>query len=929
MIDTDLLDLINSGDAWVFVGSGVSVDSGLPSWASLVTLTLGRLISKDKEKIEKDMRFQKGLETSDFAQCFQRMQDIAGQTVVTDVVRQMILDNTREPGALTKLLADWPAAGYLTTNYDDLIESALQVHNLLGLVDIGNQPDEVRKVSGDVRNIVWHIHGSARQPNAKSRLVIGSEDYEHLYLETSELQQQLKSFLTQRRLIFIGHGLRDPEIMRILRIAGRYTIPERPIYAFLGSRHSEGDEAEFQELRDRYNIEVKRYSIIGDSHRDLRDLLGIYSSMVVRRSVNYGQRRYTAPSYDPDATGLLIYNTLVLKDPHGLQNETLRALVSARTLSVTRQREPITVDDLISAVGRMPDVDSKQHQLQVEIDSIIAQFEGENLIEVDGEGHERVIRLTASGQSFVAERAGVANRIRDQFRASLASRVSEHITTRDAATGEVADAAMAFFEDCIEKRSLGVAMALDTPDPMAQEFQVVALLQTLPEFFDLLSDEEAARALVKVVQSVLSAPSEAEAKFCGLLLQARLGVHLLGMDQSALKARVEALRDMVFVIDSTSLIPLIAVSGTGHKAAMELTRRIAQVGATAITTGNLLEEVREHAAYAARTARASGGATGTGVLDNLMGRGGQRPNVFLSGFVEEYAAGSILATDFATYMRRKCGFDSGMPSPEECSRVVRRYDVVGVELADLSEFGQEDQEMIEQSKVQIEERRRQSSSYRHDRQVRAEAEVLFLVQQLRDKRRAIEGKTYSGAFFVSYSRFIDQLQAEGLPVTMRQNVLLQWLGTVAPFEESELPVLMDGLLWELSERGIDFVNRRKLRAAFSGTIAAAKEDYRDILEQHKVLIATEWGVNPEFAFQEPIDDLDVATFLSRHAQQTIDKQRRELDRERAAQQKSLSSEKLSESERSQFEKLKSQKAMRVKKNRRRARGKSANGKKKK
>ena len=59
---------------------------------------------------------------------------------------------------------------------------------------------------------------------------------------------------------------------------------------------------------------------------------------------------------------------------------------------------------------------------------------------------------------------------------------------------------------------------------------------------------------------------------------------------------------------------------------------------------------------------------------------------------------------------------------------------------------------------------------------------------------------------------------------MRDNVLLQLLGTVTPFEESELPVLMDGLLWELTERGIDFVDRRRLRSAFSGTISAAKED---------------------------------------------------------------------------------------------------------
>ena len=168
---------------------------------------------------------------------------------------------------------------------------------------------------------------------------------------------------------------------------------------------------------------------------------------------------------------------------------------------------------------------------------------------------------------------------------------------------------------------------------------------------------------------------------------------------------------------------------------------------------------------------------------------------------------------------------------------------------------------VEELRVQIEQRRRQSNSFRHDRQVLAEAEVVVLVQKLRDQQYMIDGRVFEGVFFVSNSRFIDRLNSVGLPITMRQNVLFQWLGTVSTLsKESELPVLMDGLLWELSERGIDFVDRRKLRTAFSGTISAAKEEYPAILEQHKILIATEWGVDPYQAFQEPVDDLNISTY---------------------------------------------------------------------
>ena len=174
-------------------------------------------------------------------------------------------------------------------------------------------------------------------------------------------------------------------------------------------------------------------------------------------------------------------------------------------------------------------------------------------------------------------------------------------------------------------------------------------------------------------------------------------------------------------------------------------------------------------------------------------------------------------------MRQDCGFATNPASIDDCSRLIGSYDIPGLQLAAVPGFVEEDHAEVEELRVQIEQRRRQSNSFRHDRQVLAEAEVVVLVQKLRDQQYMIDGRVFEGVFFISNSRFIDRLNSVGLPITMRQNVLFQWLGTVLPFEESELPVLMDGLLWELSERGIDFVDRRKLRTAFSSTISAAKE----------------------------------------------------------------------------------------------------------
>ena len=542
-------------------------------------------------------------------------------------------------------------------------------------------------------------------------------------------------------------------------------------------------------------------------------------------------------------------------------------------------------------------------------------------------GPSKFIKLTLDGHSFVSQRAGTADRIRDQFRASLAARASELIA-EDQSTEEVTMTASSFLEDCIEKRSLGVAMALHATDSVGQEFQTVALLQALPRYFDRLSNPDSAKCLIKVIQGLLSAPTEAEAKYCGLLVQARLGVHLLGVDQNTLNSRLRALKDMVFVLDATTLIPLIAVSGTGHQTAVELMNRLARIGAKAITTSSLLSEVSEHADYAIRTVRAAGGPISVGVLNHLIGAQGQGKNVFLTGFVEEYASGSIIGNDFNYYMRQRCGFSAMGPTIVDCSRLIQGYDVDETELPEIRGFVEEDSVEVEELKSQIEDRRRQANNYRHERQVRTEAEVVVLVQKLRENIYEIEHGTCDGAFFVSNSRVLDQLMPAGLPVTIRQNVLLQWLGTVAPFEESELHVLMDGLLSDLSERGFEFVNRRTLRTAFSGMVSASKEEYAKIVEEHKTLIAIELGVDPEYAFREPVDDLDIASLVSSHALQTIERQKRQLQRVQASVIRNQESQELTEAERAQFERLKAKRVMRVDRNRRKSRAQRAKGAKK-
>jgi len=178
---------------------------------------------------------------------------------------------------------------------------------------IGNSQDELRKVSGDASHLIWHLHESVRMPADKSRLILASKDYDDLYFEDTPVVVQLRGLLAQRRVVFIGFGFQDPEVIRLLRRVGRLSNPARPVYGFLSGLSGARHDAERRELLDSYNVDIIPYGVIGDSHDQLLSLLDVYGALVLRRSLRFGQPALPCPSYDPETTGLLIYNELCLQ----------------------------------------------------------------------------------------------------------------------------------------------------------------------------------------------------------------------------------------------------------------------------------------------------------------------------------------------------------------------------------------------------------------------------------------------------------------------------------------------------------------------------------------------------------------------------------------------------------------------------------------
>ena len=936
MLRTDLIEIINGGNTWAFIGSGASVDAGLPTWKGLVEATFIQLDEPARALIIEDGSYQAAFFNGNFAKCFSHIERVIGRDALESTVTTVMRRQTAKPSNIHNELAEWPLTGYVTTNYDVLMERALLENRQTGWASVGNSASEVRKISADVSRVIWHIHGAVLMPKERSNLILTENDYDNVYLEDSPALTQLRALLLQHRMMFIGFGFNDTEVLRLLKRVGRLSNPARPIYAFLGFIGNEfrSSDNERRELLEKYNVEVIPYQIIKNSHRQLGEMIDAYGALVLRRSLHFGQPALACPSYDPQATGLLIYNELCLKESVCVTSITLSTLLRSRILSLLQFNGTSNKSDFINDLKARAELIRSQRESSVsvveEIDRVLQELKSSELIDIDvtSQGDPKV-SLTPKGSELVTTQSATAELLSDQFLSSLKLRANEHILDGNDSIYRVTKAAESFLKNCVEHRALGVAMTKFALRQEHQKYHMVALLQALPKYMAQLENQEEALALSKLVQGVLSKPTDAEATYIGLALQSQFGVHLLGFDPDTFQARAQELIQTLFLVDATTLIPFLATSSIGHSSAKLLIDRMKTLGSVVVTTALLTQEVAEHARWAIRKADHDAGNLKLEILREVTGRSGEKPNVFLEGYLTELDSGRI-NPDFVKYLNDVCGFSIKNVSVTDIdvTSILHNEGIYSYYISEWDGFTDEIYDDIEGHKKEITHRRQELGTYKHQRQVEAEAEALIIIRNFRDKRFYIEGHEILNAYFISHTRIIDDAAEASLPFVMRPESALQWLTTLTPCPVEELSNLTNSLIWELHERNLAIVDRAQIQRTFTPLVNASKEKLNEELDQHRILISQKYGESALQAFKET-PPVDVPLVLESLYAQTSEELAARLEREQKLRLEAQQRARITEKDMSELERLRAEKRVREQKGRARQRVATANSRKKK
>lgn len=213
-LDT-LANEILKGNVVLFVGGGLSRGAGVPSWQELVKKMASEIGCRlpTGERISSDLLLK----------IPQYYLNECGRLRLEKRVIDVIEPRSRELTDNHRLLAQLPIQTWITTNWDNLLETALKENRKKVKVFVCDK--NISHQSAD-EVCLFKIHGDCSNPET---IVITEEDYYSYSHKNPLIRIKLGSLLIDKTFLFIGYGLRDPDFNQIRAEISYYLQGHKPI----------------------------------------------------------------------------------------------------------------------------------------------------------------------------------------------------------------------------------------------------------------------------------------------------------------------------------------------------------------------------------------------------------------------------------------------------------------------------------------------------------------------------------------------------------------------------------------------------------------------------------------------------------------------------------------------------------------------------
>ena len=287
----------------VFVGSGTSLDSGMPSWGEAVKMIANRLnISENNMDYMKIPQFYYNARgKKEYVELMREIFRYNDELKVSDVHRNIIKLNTHT---------------IITTNYDCLLEQAATENT--EFIQLISQDKDLPYRSAEKELI--KMHGDFLCDN----FVLREDDYLHYSENFKLIETYIKSLIATNVVLFVGYSFSDPDVKQIfswvkdileddfqraymLEVIKEFDAHEQEYYKNLGINviyASEMHDDFDKKNASTYTNDFLKYILEEDGYENRID--EIYERCKAYSCLNYVCRKYINKIFQP--CGIIINN---------------------------------------------------------------------------------------------------------------------------------------------------------------------------------------------------------------------------------------------------------------------------------------------------------------------------------------------------------------------------------------------------------------------------------------------------------------------------------------------------------------------------------------------------------------------------------------------------------------------------------------------
>jgi hypothetical protein len=194
-----LLTTFKAGSMIPFIGAGMAMPSGFPSWSRFLT-------DLAKESHVPSASIETLLLQGRFEEAAQSLHDDLGAGLFNENVEVTFSKSCETDGAINYLPRLFPDCTILTTNFDSLLERIYgdQGNNGFDRIVSGASMSEALRQIASGSRILIKVHGDCRQ--VADRVLLQSE-YERLYSDKRLVDQFFNGVIFRQSLLFLGCSL--------------------------------------------------------------------------------------------------------------------------------------------------------------------------------------------------------------------------------------------------------------------------------------------------------------------------------------------------------------------------------------------------------------------------------------------------------------------------------------------------------------------------------------------------------------------------------------------------------------------------------------------------------------------------------------------------------------------------------------------------